>query len=339
MDPNSSKPAETGNPQVLSLQLALEWLDRDGGQQRNARALRELVEITLKAMVRGEAPPETDTNTLREILQRGEAVRSGDPVKQLRATELETWWAARVEPLRQVYAKNQCPYAPRVLVKPGGGRGLPSRLTFEFLPIEDIDAEATQTGPANAPALVRYQLDPAKPALWLRLLVGSRPFLMQSWRGYLLLGAAAFDMVLIALIWWAVLASWSVSRPVTTLDLAFLTMALLVTAGLWLLGKPIWQLPTRRVTLAGASLLAMSELYGQLRTMPVPGRKLKSREFAVVRHWGICSICSAEVDLDWGGKSFPDRLIGRCHDAPLEHVFSFDPVRLIGHPLRDGKLL
>lgn len=30
---------------------------------------------------------------------------------------------------------------------------------------------------------------------------------------------------------------------------------------------------------------------------------------------------------------FPGSAGGRCHDAPLEHVFSFDPVRLVGRPL------
>lgn len=68
------------------------------------------------------------------------------------------------------------------------------------------------------------------------------------------------------------------------------------------------QQPTQRVTLAGPAFLAVSELYGQLRTMPAPGRQLKSREFAVVRHWGVCPICSAEVDLDSGRSAFPDRL-------------------------------
>lgn len=332
MDPNSTKPLGTGNPQVYSLRLALDWLDREGGQQRSARALRELIEITLKAMERGETPPETDTTTLRDLLRLDDGRGVDEPVKPLRATELANWWAAREEQLRQVYAKHQCALAPILNIKAGGGRALPSRLAFDFVSLgEHSGVEGNSEGAAGS---VRYQMDPARPALWLRLLVGSRPFPVNSWRGYLLLASAAVDVLLIALIWWAVLAFWSVSRPVTTLDLSLLSLATLVTAGLLLLGKPIWQLPTRRVTIAGAAFLAMSELYGQLRTMPVAGRKLKSREFAVVRHWGICPICSAEVDLDWGGNAFPDRMIGRCHDAPLEHVFSFDPVRLVGEPLR-----
>lgn len=333
METNRSKPAQSCNSQVESLQLALEWLDREGGQQRSARALREVIEATVTALSRGDAPPEKDTTTLRDLLRLdGDKHEAGS--KPLRAKELANWWDARAEQLRQVCSVHGCGWTPRLVVKTGGGRGLPSRLSFEFHPTDDTESEAGTTAPEASPTLVRYQMDPAKPALWLRLLVGSRPFPVQSWRGYVLLGAAALDMVLIGLIWLGTYASWTRDQPISTAVLAQLGVALVVTAGLWWLSKPVRQLPTQRVTMAGPSFLAVSELYGQLRTMPTPGRQLKSREFAVVRHWGICPICSAEVDLDSGGTAFPDRLIGRCHDAPLEHIFSFDPVRLIGEPLR-----
>ena len=149
-----------------------------------------------------------------------------------------------------------------------------------------------------------------------------------------MLGTLALNLGLIGLIWLVTWVSLTGTDEITTRTLALLGVAALVSTMLWWQSKPVWQLPSQRVVLAGPAFLAMDELYGQLRTMPTPGRALKSREFAVVRHWGICPICSAEVDLDYGRNAFPDRLIGRCHDAPLEHVFSFDPVRLEGHPLR-----
>lgn len=334
MEANRSKPTQSCNPQVECLQLALEWLDREGGQQRNARVLRQLIEATVTAVSRGDAPPEKDTTTLRDLLQQLDGGRDGAWSKPFRAKELATWWDARAEQLRQVCSVRGCSWTPSLVVKTGGGRGLPSRLSFEFHPTGDAEPGSGTTESAANATLVRYQMDPAKPALWLRLLVGSRPFPVQSWRGYVLLGTAALDMALIGLIWLGVYASWTAGQAITTAVLGQLGLALLVTAALWWLSKPVRQLPTQRVTLAGSSFLALSELYGQLRTMPAPGRQLKSRDFAVVRHWGVCPICSAEVDLDSGRRAFPDRLIGRCHDAPFEHVFSFDPVRLIGEPLR-----
>lgn len=334
MDTNSSKPDQTCIPQVYSLRLALEWLEREGGQQRPAQALRELVEVTLTAVSRSDQPPEMDTPTLRELVQRLDGSGTSAPVKPLRATELANWWTAREEQLRQICHRQGCPWTPRLVVKTGGGRGLPSRLSLQFHPTGEVEVDGAAAETGVKASLVRYQMDPAKPALWLRLLVGSRPFPVQSWRGYVLLGSAALNMVLIGLLWLAIYAAWTRGQPITTAVLAQLGIALLLTAGLWWQSKPVRQLPTQRVTMAGPAFLAMTELYGQLRTMPAPGRQLRSREFAVVRHWGICPMCSAEVDLDSGGTAFPDRLIGRCHDAPLEHVFSFDPVRLVGAPLR-----
>lgn len=334
MDENSSKPLQTGNSQADALRLALNWLDREGGGQRNARALRELMEATLTAVSRGDPPPEKDTTTLRLLLQQvdGDLVTSG---KSLRAAELETWWDARVEQLRQECIREGCPWLLKLVVKTGGGRNLPSRLSFDFRPIEVQEPEHGEAPTAPNGQLVHYRMDPAKAAFWLRLLLGGQSsFPMHSWRGYLVLAVAVLPMVLIGLMWLGHYATWTKGQQINTTVLAQIALSIFVTAGLWWITQPIRSLPTERVTIAGPVFLALSELYGQLRTMRKPDSKFKSREFSVVRHWATCPICSAEVDLDHGRKAFPDRLVGRCHDAPLEHVFSFDPVRLIGVPLR-----
>ena len=260
MDANRSKPDQTCNPQVDSLQLALEWLEREGGQQRPARVLREMIEVTLTTVSRGDPPPEMDTPTLRDLLQQLDGDGAGASGKPFRATELANWWAARQEQLRQVCSRQGCPWTPRLVVKTGGGRGLPSRLSFEFHPTGEAEADGGTTASAAKATVVRYQMDPAKPALWLRLLVGSRPFPVQSWRGHVLLGTAALNMVLIGLIWLGTYASWTTGHPITTAELAQLGMALLLTAALWWLSKPVRDLPAQRVTMAGPSFLAMSEL-------------------------------------------------------------------------------
>lgn len=274
-----------------------------------------------------------DTTTLRLILQQVD----GDdalPGKSFRAAELETWWSARAEQLRQECGRQGCLWIPRLVVKTGGGRHLPSRLSFDFVPIDAQDAEQGSAPLVSNRLAVHYRMDPAKPALWLRLLVGSRPFPMHSWRGYLVMAIVVLGMLSMGLIWGGQYALWTRGLPITTGVLAQVGLLCIMTAGMWWMTKPIRNLPNDRVTIAGPIFLALSELYGQLRTMRTSSTPLKSREFSVVRHWGICPICSAEVDLDYGRKAFPDRLVGRCHDAPLEHVFSFDPVRLTGASIR-----
>jgi len=334
MAANSPKPVKTGNPQVYSLQIARDWLEREGGRGRIPSALRALLDATATALERGGLPPTKDSVTLTELWRLGREGADSTQAAPLRGSEVSRWWAAREDHLRQVCLHHACEWQPRLIVRTGGGRNLPTHFSFEFVALDGEAPDVANEASGPADGVMQYRIDPARPALWLRLLVGSRPFPIQSWRGFILLGSAVINFVLIGLIWLSLYASWSQSRSVSTADLANAAMALFVTAGLWALTAPVRHLPTRRVTLASPAFLALSELYGQLRTMPDRSRKGSSRVFSIVRHWGICPVCSAEVDLDDGRASFPDRLIGRCHDAPLEHVFSFDPVLLVGEPLR-----
>lgn len=334
MPANSSKPDETRNTQVFALDVARDWLAREGGRIRAAIMVDALLESTSTALARGEAPPDKDSATLLAIWQESRhGARSGSS-SQLRASELQDWWKARAEQLHQACTTEGAAWLPRLVVKPGGGRGLPTLFQIALDPMQTDSAVASEESPQAEPGTLAYKISPAKPSLWLRLMMGSRPFAMISWRGYLLVGLALFDILLICLIWLGVYLLWSEPRPVSTAHLAIAGLAAFVSYLLWLGIRPIWLLPTQRVTLAGVTFLALSEFHGQLRTMPNTGRREAGRVFSVVRHWGVCPVCSAEVDIQDGGSEFPGRLVGRCADAPLEHVYSFDPVLLTGRPLR-----
>lgn len=334
MAANSSKPAETTNSQVFALEVTRDWLLREGGRTRAAAMVAALLESTTTAMARGEAAPEKDSGTLLDIWRasrEGARAGSGSP---LRASEIQQWWDARASHLRQACSSHGANWLPRLVVKPGGGRGLPTLFQIVLDPFEPGDEGAADSGRSREPGTLHYVVSPAKPALWLRILMGGRPFPMGSWRGYLLVALALADLLLICLIWLGVYFLWAPPRPISTADVALVAMSALVSLVLWRGVRPIWRLPTDRVTLAGPTFLALSELHGQLRTMPNATRRDAGRVFSVVRHWGVCPVCAAEVDVQDGGREFPGRLVGRCQDAPLEHVFSFDPVLLIGRPLR-----
>src|SRR3546814_16021450 len=92
-------------------------------------------------------------------------------------------------------------------------------------------------------------------------------------------------------------------------------------------------LPALRVTVANEALMSLSTLHGQLRTMHDGATRFSGRTFSMVRHWGVCPTCAAEVALTEGEHEFDGHLIGRCSDAPLAHVFSFDPLQPRGNPV------
>lgn len=337
MDTNSSKPEETRNAQVYALEILVRWHKQDAGASRAATAIGTLLEVSITAIARDEAPPEKDGPSLLDVwrLEREATTRgTGSP---LRSSEIKTWWEAHQNQMRQQLADHQAEWRPQLSIKPGGGRNLPTRYALLLEPFslsahEEAEGDAPST-PLPPGGLV-YRADPAKPALWIRLLLGSKPFPINSWRGYILLAAAALDLALISLFWGGFYFAWRQPRPFTTADLAAAMLAILVTLALWHFSRPIRELTTQRVSIGNESVLSFSALHGQLRAMKEPGSRLKGRIFSVVRHWGTCPVCAGEVDLATGGRAFPDRIIGRCNDAPQEHVFTFDPVRLIGAPLR-----
>lgn len=331
---NSSKPDETKNAQVFALDIAGQWAREEGGGNRKGHLIETVIAATRDAVARGEDPPEKDSVTLDAIWQQegGAAAAHASP---LRGSEVSDWWSSRHEGLRQRLRDARVDWEPTLEVIKGGGRGNPKRYRIKLLPLSVVAAEAEEddAAPESTDSLV-YRIDPAKPAFWLRLLLGSKPFPVASWRGYILLGSAILNILLIALLWWALYTRWASPRQVTTADIAGLVTTAMVSAFLWWQTAPIRKLAEHRVTLAGVTYLGLNELFGQLRTMPESTGKDRRRIFSVVRHWGTCPVCAAEVDLDSGRNAFPDRLVGRCHDAPLEHVFSFDPVTLKGERLR-----
>src|SRR3546814_10327531 len=81
---NSSKPVETRNSQVCALEITRDWLHSEGGRGRIPTALAALVEATISAVERGDAPPEKDGASLYEIwrLSRGQA-SPGSPPREI----------------------------------------------------------------------------------------------------------------------------------------------------------------------------------------------------------------------------------------------------------------
>lgn len=336
MDRNSPKPAKSGNPQVYSLDVVQEWLRQEGGVGKAATGIAALVDVARRAVPSGEPPPELDGATLADIW-RAEHPDRGEAATQLRSSDYRRWWATREQQIRQLCQDAGCEWLPLLEIRLGGGRGNPTMYSISLTPLAPAEADdSASEDPEVDDGTVRYRIDPAKPAFWLRVLLGSRPFPLASWRGYVVIGSAALNFALIGLIWWAVLAVWMKGRPITTADLSLGAIALAVSWALWRITRPIRLLPVNRVVLANEAFLSFSTVHGQLRAMRDGQSKASPRQFYVVRHWAICPVCAAEIDLSDGGEEFPGRLVGRCSDAPLEHVYSFDPVRLMGIPLRKG---
>ncbi len=103
--------------------------------------------------------------------------------------------------------------------------------------------------------------------------------------------------------------------------------------------QPFYFSGTKRIILIPDIFLPIKYISGQFESIATDkikestGRNI--RMYRMVSYSGKCPICGNRVELEYGGKEFYNRLIGRCLEAPEEHIFSFDRVKRIGYPLRD----
>lgn len=333
MDGNSHKPHEFPVSQGLAVAALREWLRREGGNQKIPLVLELLCDKTTAALDRGEEPPSVEPDTLRDLYfaTRGGTPSAGPASSWLLRRGVMSWWRERTRQIHQACVGTG--WIPHLEVAEGGGRGNQSTYRLSFEPAGDVSAEPTVEMVID-PSVVQYEIEAAKGALWLRLLLSKGAFRMRSWRGYLLMGSVLATVLLLLVYWLLVLLVLNKERPMMASDFVLLAIAgflTLVETKFW---RPLWRLPMDRVTIASDAFLSISQMHGQFRLTRDSRNKLQGGWFNLVRHYANCPTCSGTVDLADGGVAFPGRIVGRCGDAPLEHVFSFDPVSLKGKLLR-----
>jgi hypothetical protein len=339
MDQNSPKHLQTGMEEIAAIAVLRTWLDQVGGNQRIPQVLDVLAQRTVADLKSGHPTPGLDAETLRRLHSdtHGGRIPDSPASRWLSSTEVRRWWTERQFPLEQACRNAELALMPVLTLQAGGGRGNTTqyRLDFQTLSTNEELTEGldNETNP-DLSATIRYQTEPAKPSWWLGLLVGNAPFRMRSWRGYLLIGVMLAEAFAILALWALLALVLGNSRAIVASDLGLLLVVSAVTWTWWRLMTPLIRLPMERITIANQVLLGWSQLNGQLRLVRDSKSKVAGGWFQLVRHWGTCPICSGEVEITEGGHAFPGRVVGRCGDSPMEHVFSFDPVSLVGRSLR-----
>jgi hypothetical protein len=345
MEGNRSKPAESDQSHLSAAQELLTWLRQEGGNQRIPQVLTLLVESTVAALREGRTPPAAEVESLARQHADVHGGGLGDKTagRWLRRSEVERWWDARLPAIAQACRRSGLRSLPVLAIKAGGGRSNSTEYRLEFALLdetqesESAEPELETIGTPRHDGVIHYQVDPARTSRWVRWLSTVPQFRLGSWRGRLLL-----TMVLLALAW--VLLNWFIAclslwpnQPISSRNLFTIVIAALQTWLMWFIFSPLSRLPWHRVTRVPDIMLSSDQMYGQFRLIRDTQKKTPGGWFSVVRHWGACPICSADVDIRSGSPTFPGRLVGRCSDSPLEHVFSFDPVTLAGVSLIDDR--
>ena len=337
MDANSPKPPQTGFDKFKAVSALRDWLDREGGNHRIPQVLDLLAQQMARAWTSDQSSPAVDPDTLRQLHAdtHGGRITEMAASRWLSSSEVRKWWDAREDSRTQSFHASQVGAVPSLTIIPGGGRSNPTLYRLDFQLASEIEDVLEHSQPSAKPNgeqsdVIHYQIEPAKAAWWLQAIIGNVPFRMRSWRGFLLIGITASEALALLVLWIVALLSMRGSRPVSAGDLASVLLTATISYLWYHVMKPVIRLPAERVTIANDLLLGYSQFDGQLKLMRDGKSKVAGGWFQFIRHHGTCAICSGEVEVVEGGKAFPDRLVGRCSDSPLEHVFSFDPVLLRG---------
>lgn len=119
------------------------------------------------------------------------------------------------------------------------------------------------------------------------------------------------------------------NHPVATRDLGVLVFVGIGGLMWWQKWRPLVHAREDRITPLPDEWLPIKAAPAQLERK----RSDSGEVLRLVRYVARCPVCGGDMHLASGAPEWPRRTVGRCADAPREHVFSFDPVKLTGHRL------
>ena len=148
------------------------------------------------------------------------------------------------------------------------------------------------------------------------------------------LGSTIYILVIMALLLFVILAF---QRQLPLHDLFYLLVGVAgIIWTLWTTFNPLFRVRDWKIVVAPEWIqvdFTQSDRLLEWQSPPLSAEKM----IKAVRYSGPCPICKGKegkVIACSGGREFFHRIIGRCEEAPVEHVFSFDHITKTGRPLR-----
>ncbi len=254
--------------------------------------------------------------------------------KHLRA--LDDVLPSHIVNLNEYAAEEQLTHIPSYSFSAGRGGGSGHISTHSIKPVEIEQYDISDANSVLQGNAIKYHLEKIdKLPFWARWLDN---FELSGWRLKLI---ALFVITIMSGMTVLLLVFLGWLSQINSSGLVIQSFVAFGAAELWLfwLIYPLFASGNKRIIPAPMLLLPASIVNGQLESVATDqirestGRNI--RIYRLVSYSGSCPICNCRVELESGGKEFYNRLIGRCLEAPDEHVFSFDRMKKIGYPLRD----
>ena len=248
--------------------------------------------------------------------------------------KLQKTWEIKSEGIAQQLSDAAIPYIPKLAKTEGGGAGNLTRHRIEWVAsgAAPSTGQSAQAAPVNnvGATNIRYVCEDIQDAnLFARIF--TRGYFLKGWRKYLYIAALGVPLLFAWLMLVHVLFGITWAYIVGTKDIltSLLSLGVMYWA-LWASVGPLYPLGVDKIVIAPWWM--QSTEADRLLERRGPSR-YPEKSIKAVRYVAHCPICGGRVSATKGRLEFFGRIVGRCEEAPVEHVFSFD------HVTRNGKCL
>ncbi len=315
------------------IQCLIDWLKKEPSDEKSHRLLRALANESLKKAGFEDRKRRFTAEEL--VAAAGEIPEPADAKKWLDwPGSFSNYWQTR-EPQVIEFARQQglqfYPKPERISTK--GGPGNFATFWIKVLPIPEMSDEEkpfqSQQDKESEVQQACYEtalLGEVKTSWLVKRLFRDGQIHLKRWHiGLILTGISG---VALAYVSWL---ARSVPQPVTTRELTLFLSIFGLPYLVWaMVIRPWVRLFDDRIVLAHDFLVHCNEKPAQFELL----KDGELRLIRLVRYSASCPICGATLYLKDGAPDYPRRLVGRCHESPREHVFSFDRVTRRGSILR-----
>ncbi len=336
---NHRKPRNTPFARRKELEALVSWLEQE---QSDAVGWRILDQLARRSLERIDMTEEARSFTTEDLCEWADVEPASNVWKSV-----NTWWESRRRRIRLAMESAGAEFEPILDRRGGGGRGNKAVNSLRIDSLGDVHADDSQEedgadtpkelGKASTVVeglRIHYRLETDSPVLLsnrlLRWLFSDGSMSIGSLRHnvlrFNLLGSSLFLVIFLVS---ALVLLVIENRPVSSRDVGVLILVFLGCLTWWQKWRPVLHAREDRITALPEEWLPLKEKPAQLERK----RTDSCEVLRLVRYVATCPICGGDVQLASGAPEWKRRTIGRCVDAPREHVFSFDPVMLTGRRL------
>lgn len=259
--------------------------------------------------------------------------RMSDDIRQ-QWNKLQKTWENKSEGICQQLSDANISYIPRLAKTEGGGTG---NLTLHRI---EWGAPNVTPSPVESPPVarasgigvttIRYVCEDIQEANPFARIF-TRGYFLKGWRRYLYIAVLAVPLIFAWLMLVQVLFGITLSYTVGTRNILGSLLSLVVMYWtLWACVGPMYKLGVDKIVIAPWWM--QSTEGDRLLERRGPPRHPEN-SIKAVRYVAICPLCGEKVSATKGRLEFFGRVVGRCEEAPVEHVYTFD------HVTRNGRLL